>query len=96
MTRRFCDGLARRDMLRIGAAGMLGSQLSLQQLLAAENAKAKSSTGKNTAAKATSFIYIILQGGLSTIDTWDMKPDAPSEFAGEFQPVDTNVPGIQV
>ena len=96
MTRRFCDGLARRDMLRIGAAGMLGSQLSLQQLLAAENAKAKSSTGKNTAAKATSFIYIILQGGLSTIDPWDMKPDAPSEFAGEFQPVDTNVPGIQV
>jgi hypothetical protein len=70
---------------------MVGTQFTLANVLAAESAKSKLAAGK-----ATSFIYLILQGGLSTIDTWDLKPDAPSEFAGEFQPIDTNVPGIQV
>ena len=49
--------------------------------------------GKTTSD--VSLIYLFLHGGLSTIDTWDMKPDAPAEFRGEFKPIDTNVPGIQ-
>ena len=95
MQRAFCDRVVRRDVLRVGAAaGMFGSSLSLSSLLAADAQRAAG--GSSRAAKAQSFIYVILQGGLSTIDTFDMKPDAPSEFAGEFQPIDSNVPGIQV
>lgn len=93
MTRNFCDGMRRRDVLRIGTACTAGLPLSLETLLAAEANKKSPSKPK---AKAKSFIFLFLQGGLSTIDTWDTKPDAPSEFAGEFRPIDTCVPGIQI
>jgi hypothetical protein len=98
MTHRFCDGMRRRDVLRVGTAGFFGTQLSLPQLLAAEAARSQmnSSGSPRLPAKATSFIFLFLQGGLSTIDTWDMKPEAPSEFKGEFSPIDTNVPGIRI
>jgi uncharacterized protein (DUF1501 family) len=87
---RYCDGLPRRDLLRIGAAGIFGSMYALPHLLAAEAAKDKSrDTG-------VSLIYVFLKGGLSTIDTWDMKPGAPAEFRGEFSPVKTKVPGIEL
>jgi hypothetical protein len=87
--KRFCDGSSRRDFLRLGAAGFFGAGVSLPRLLAAES-KALAPT------KDISFIYIFLQGGLSTIDTFDLKPDAPAEFRGDFKPIDSNVPGIQV
>ncbi|MCE9603620.1 MAG: DUF1501 domain-containing protein [Planctomycetia bacterium] len=93
MNRQFCDGIARRDVLRIGAASLVGMPMTLSGLLAAE---AKSGTEGQRRAKAKSFIYVFLKGGLSTIDTFDMKPNAPSEFAGDFRPIDSNVPGIQV
>jgi uncharacterized protein (DUF1501 family) len=93
MTRRFCDGLGRRDVLRVGTAGVFGLPWALDGLLAAESGKSKK---PGPAAKAQSLIFVFLQGGLSTIDTWDTKPDAPSEFAGEFQPIDTCVPGIRI
>ena len=48
------------------------------------------------AAKAKSAIFINLQGGPSHMDTFDLKPDAPAEFRGKFNPIDTNVPGIQI
>jgi len=82
---RFCDGIARRDFIRMGAAGLFG--LSLPRLLQAEPA---------AAAKDTSLIFVFLHGGLSTIDTFDLKPDAPAEFRGEFKPIASNVPGISV
>jgi uncharacterized protein (DUF1501 family) len=82
----FCDGIARRDFLRLGAAGVFGCGLTLPRLLAAE-------TG---ATKDVSLIYLYLHGGLSTIDTWDPKPDAPAEFRGDFKTIATNVPGVQV
>jgi uncharacterized protein (DUF1501 family) len=92
-TRRpFCDGLHRRDLLRIGAAGLFGLNVSLPRLLQAE--QAARAAGRST--KDVSLIIVFLQGGISTIDTWDMKPDAPAEFRGEFDPIDTNVPGIQL
>lgn len=93
MNRKFCDGIARRDVLRIGAASMVGMPLTLSNLLAAQ---AKTDAEGSRKGKAKSLIYIFLKGGLSTIDTFDLKPNAPSEFAGDFQPIDSNVPGIQV
>ncbi len=89
--RRFCDGWARRDFLRIGAAGALGLNMSLPKLLQAE-----ASGNSLTAKKDVSFIFVFLKGGLSTIDTFDMKPDAPSEIRGPFQSIPSNVPGTRV
>jgi uncharacterized protein (DUF1501 family) len=83
----FCDGLHRRDALRLGVAGVFGLGLTLPKLLAAEHEKQ---------GKDVSLIYVFLHGGLSTIDTWDMKPDAPAEFRGDFKPIATNVSGVQV
>src|SRR5262245_50851605 len=84
----FCDGLTRRDALRLGTASLFGTALTLPQILAAKE--------RSSAAKDISFIYLFLHGGLSTIDTWDMKPAAPAEFRGEFKPMPTAVPGIQI
>ncbi len=87
---RFCDGLTRRDCLRVGAAGLFG--LTLPGLL--ERQARAAEQGKPT--KDVSLIFVFLHGGLSTIDTWDLKPDAPVEFRGDFKPIDTNVNGIRV
>jgi len=92
MARRFCDGVRRRDMLRLGAAGLWGWNLSWPQILAAQE---QAAIGKGS-TRDVSVIILFLQGGLSTIDTWDMKPEAPVEFRGEFKPISTNVPGIQL
>ena len=83
----FCDGVSRRNFLKIGALGMGG--LTLPQLLRAE-----SQSGVRKGHKAV--IMIFLPGGPSHQDMFDLKPDAPSEFRGEFKPIDTNVPGIQI
>lgn len=83
-----CDGIRRRDLLTCGVAGAFGMSLCLPQLLAAESLPG--GTGEK------SLIIVFLQGGLSTIDTWDMKPHAPAEFRGEFDPIDSRVPGIQL
>jgi uncharacterized protein (DUF1501 family) len=82
----FCDGLIRRDFLRLGVAGVFGSAFTLPELLA----------GGKANAKDVSLIFVFLHGGLSTMDSWDLKPDAPAEFRGEFKPMPTNVPGIQI
>ena len=79
-------------MLRIGATGLFGMGVSLPQILQQQAEAA--AAGKPT--KEVSLIIVFLQGGLSTIDTWDMKPNAPAEFRGEFDPIDTKVPGIQL
>ncbi len=83
---RFCDGVSRRNFLRIGALGMGG--LALPQILQAENA-----SGLRKSHKAVIMIY--LPGGPPHQDTFDLKPDAPGEIRGEFQPISTNVPGVQ-
>lgn len=87
----YCDGIARRDFLRLGSAGLFGMGLSLPQLLEGQARAAEQ--GKQ--ASNVSLIFLFLHGGLSTIDTFDMKPEAPAEFRGEFKPSDTCVPGIQ-
>jgi uncharacterized protein (DUF1501 family) len=91
-TRTFCDGIARRDFLRLGTAGLFGLGLTLPEMLARQSLAAE----KGARLRDVSLIYLFLHGGLSTIDTLDMKPEAPAEFRGEFKPIATNVPGIQV
>ncbi len=87
----FCDGINRRDLLRVGTAAF---GLSLESLLRRQAvATEKGSENRND---DVSLIVLFLKGGLSTIDTLDMKPQAPSEFRGEFDPIATNVPGIEV
>ncbi len=83
----FCDNLSRREFLKIG--GMAAGGLGLGQLLDIEAQAGTSSSSK-------SIINIFLPGGPSHIDMFDLKPDAPREVRGEFKPISTNVPGIQI
>src|SRR5687768_3939317 len=83
---RFCDGVSRRNFLKIGALGLGG--LALPQILQAESVAGRRSR------KAVIMIY--LPGGPPHQDTFDLKMDAPSEIRGEFRPISTNVPGIQI
>jgi uncharacterized protein (DUF1501 family) len=81
----------RRSFLKVGMLGSLG--LSLSDLLRSD-ASAAQEPRKSDQAK--SVIILWMRGGPSHIDTWDLKPDAPVEFRGEFQPIRTKVPGIQI
>jgi hypothetical protein len=82
-----CDGVSRRDFLRIGALGAGG--LTLADLLRLKAQGAARSSHK-------SVIMVYLPGGPSHIDMYDLKPDAPVEYRGEFKPIRTNVPGLDV
>jgi hypothetical protein len=84
---KFCDRVTRRDFLTIG--GMMLGGLTLPQLLAAE-----SQAGVRSGHKA--IINVFLPGGPPHQDMWDPKPDAPAEIRGEFQPISTNVSGIEI
>ncbi len=79
---------SRRDILRAGFLGFAG--LTLPDLLRARAAAARS------AGRGKSVIMIWLRGGASHIDSYDMKPEAPAEIRGEFRPIATNVPGIEI
>src|SRR3954470_11986655 len=85
--RGFCDGVSRRDFLRLGGLAMGG--LSLPGLLRAEAA-----SGAKSRHKAV--IMVFLAGGPPHQDTFDLKPDAPSEIRGEFRPIPTNLPGLSI
>jgi Protein of unknown function (DUF1501) len=85
--KRYCDGVSRRHFLQIGALGVAG--LSLPNLLRAEAAAGAKATGK-------SLINIYLPGGPTHMDTFDLKPKAPKEFRGEFHPIATKSPGLEI
>lgn len=85
----FCDGLRRRDFLHAGSTGMLGLGLTDFLSLKAQGAVHKDKSDMNV-------IMLFLVGGPSQLDTWDMKPDAPSEIRGPYKPIKTNVPGIEI
>lgn len=85
--RRYCDGVSRRSFLKIGGLAMGG--LSLPQILQAEQQSAAGPSQK-------SVIMVYLSGGLAHQDTFDLKPDAPDGVRGEFKPIETAVPGIQI
>ncbi|WP_010583826.1 DUF1501 domain-containing protein [Schlesneria paludicola] len=84
---RFCDGISRRDFMTVGGLALGG--ISLADALRAESA---SKTGHSHKA----IINIYLPGGPPHIDMWDPKPQAPVEIRGEFNTIQTNVPGIEV
>jgi hypothetical protein len=88
----FCDRLARRDFLRIGALAAGG--LTLPDVLRSDAAAATSVGRRDHRPK--SIINIYLPGGPSHIDMFDLKPQAPAEIRGEFRPISTNVPGMEI
>src|SRR5580704_14418244 len=88
--RTTCDGITRRHALRIGASGLIAG-LSLPRLL---ELQAQAATDKSAQAKAC--IFIFLEGGPSQLDMWDLKPDAPAEVRGPFNPIRTNVTGTMI
>lgn len=93
-THQYCDGFRRRDFLKLGVFG--GTGLSLAGYLRmAEAGAVRPGTGPGM-GQATAAIHINLGGGPSHLDTFDLKPDAPSESRGEFDPIPTNVPGVEI
>lgn len=88
-TGRFCDGVSRRGFLKIGMLGLGASGLRL-----ADIARAEAQSGSPTGHK--SVINIFLAGGPPHQDMWDIKTEAPAEIRGEFKPIATSVPGIQI
>ena len=97
-SRDTCDGVTRRDLLRVGGSGILG--LTLGQMFALQKASA------NTAAQVTpggpgfgqakSVIFVYLQGGPSHLDLWDPKDNVPANVKSVFEPIPTKLPGVQV
>jgi hypothetical protein len=86
--RRRCDGVSRRDFLRIGALGGLG--LTLPGLLQSE-----ARAGRHR-SRAKSVVLVYLGGGLSHHDSFDPKPEAPAEVRGKYGVIDTCVPGLRI
>ena len=93
---RFCDGLSRRSFLKAGALAVGG--LTLADVLRLRDTRSLAADAPTTAPVRSnkSIIMICLGGGPSHIDTYDMKPDAPSEFRGELQPMRSGVPGMEM
>jgi hypothetical protein len=98
---RLCDGISRRELLRFGGLGAGG--LSLAHLIggtshAATGPKAKSDSAASApiAPRAKNCIVLMLMGGPPQQSTWDPKPSAPAEVRGEFAPISTPVPGMQI
>ena len=90
-----CPGpMNRRDLLRLGLLGGAAG-LSLPDVLRAQEATA-ATRGPRASRSDTSVILLFCHGGPSHIDTYDMKPDAPAEYRGPFNPIKTNVPGIEI
>ncbi len=88
---KFCDGINRRNFMKIGA---FGAGLTLADLLRSKASATPAVSGNATSPKAAIMIY--LPGGPSHMDMYDLKPESPMEYRGEFKPVQTNVPGVQI
>lgn len=86
---RCCDRLSRRELLRAGGLATLG--LSLPGWL-----QARQALGGESSSKARSCILVFMWGGPAHQDVWDLKPEGPSATRGEFRPIETTAPGIQI
>src|SRR5215213_10279062 len=93
-TSRFCDGITRRNALKVGALSFGAVNLTLADVLRAEAAAKKQDPFARTGHKAV--INIFLGGGPPHQDMWEIKTEAPKEIRGEFNPIQTNVTGIQI
>src|SRR3984893_6277209 len=83
-----CGKLSRRQVLHVGGLSMLG--LGLPSALRARE------PGTKAPASEKSCIFIVMGGGPSHVDIWDMKPQAPAEVRGPFKPIATSVPGMRI
>lgn len=94
--KRLCDGLTRRDLLRVGGLGTFG--LGLEQLLGFGSIQAATATGDLDASfgRAKRCILLFLYGSPSQLETFDMKPQAPLEVRGTMQPIPSSLPGLDV
>lgn len=90
--KRCCDGVTRRETLKAGALSLLGAGFTLPNLLLAE----ENGLLEHPRVRAKNVILLFLLGGAATQDMIDLKPDAPAEVRGEFKPIPTSAPGIQV
>src|SRR5215472_16971855 len=91
-----CDGITRRELLRIGGSAVFG--ISLANLFQLQEASAKSSTGTYGGpgfGRAKSVILIYLQGGPSHLDLWDPKDNVPNNVKSVFKAIDTKLPGVK-
>ena len=96
---RLCDGTTRREALKIGGLGMTG--LTLPSLVELSTAHAKPAADKGSShsssfGKAKNCIILFLSGGASHHDTFDPKPNEPAEVRGEFDQIQTSVPGLVI
>jgi hypothetical protein len=89
---KLCDGLSRRELMRVGALSLFGG-MTWPRLVSAGNSQSTAAPPRGT---AKSVILFNLLGGPSQMDMFDMKPLAPPEVRGEFSPIDTSLPGMQV
>ena len=87
MQPNYCDGIDRRGFLRVGSL----AGLSLAQLIQLQAAQ-----GADKPRKDVNCIFIFIIGGMAHQDLWDPKPEAPAEIRGDFRPIGTAVPGLQV
>ncbi len=90
---RLCDGISRRELLRVGGLSVAG--LSLPTLLAARERPSDGRTLSRSFGQAKNIIFLWLQGGPPQHETFDPKPDAPAEIRGEFAAIQTNIPGVR-
>jgi hypothetical protein len=91
---RLCDGLTRRDWLRVGGLGLFG--LSLPALLQSRQARAAAAGVGGTFGKAKACIVLFMMGGPPQHETWDPKPDAPAEVRGDLRPIPSALHGLMV
>src|SRR5207247_354178 len=90
-----CDGVTRRDLLRVGGSGILG--LTLGQMFRLQEASAADTAGEGRGfGKAKSVILVYLQGGPSHLDLWDPKDNVPDKVRSVFKAIDTKLPGVKV
>ncbi len=92
---RHTIGITRRELLQVGYSGLLGIGLSSLPVGPAAAATSRQTQGPTT-RKPRSVILVFLTGAPSHLDLFDLKPEAPPEVRGEFKPIATNVPGIQI
>jgi hypothetical protein len=94
---RLCDGITRREALRVGGLGFTGLLWSdcLRARAAAEGRPGRGPAGRRS-GRARACILVYSYGGPSHLDIWDLKPDAPREIRGEFRPAATSVPGVSI
>ncbi len=90
-SKKLCDGVSRRKFIEVGTLSAFG--LSISDLLRGE---ANAAVRSKVSGSPKSVILIWQHGGPSQLDTFDMKMDQPEEVRGPYQPINTNVPGIQV